>query len=70
MIKTKNKQIYKQTTNKQTNKHFLDFKYLSPINSDLQEIIKVTSFGCPTITNTKKQIYKQTNKKKQTNNHL
>ena len=61
MIKTKNKQIYKQT-NTQTNKHFLDPKYLSQIKLDLCEIVRVYFCGCPMIIQTKnEQMYKQTN---------
>ena len=63
MIKIKkNKQIIKQT-NKQTNKHFLDPRYISQIKSNLPKIFRGTFCWCPTKIKTKdKQIYKQTNK--------
>ena len=53
--------------NKQTNKKtFLDTKYLSQSKSDIQEIIRVTSCGCPNMIKTKeidKHINKQTTNK-------
>ena len=53
--------------NKQTNKHFLDPKYLSQIKSDLHEIFRVGSCGCPKMIKIKiqknnTQTNKQTNK--------
>ena len=70
MIKIKNnKQVNKQKTNKQTNKHFLDPEYLSQIKSDPREIFRVYSCGCPKKIKIKKQTGQQTNKQtnKQTN---
>ena len=67
MIKTKHKQIHKQT-NKQI---FLDHKYLSLIKSEHHKIFRETSCGCPTTIKTiNKQINKQTNKNKHTNKHI
>ena len=64
--KKTNKSINKQTnkhTNKQTNT-FLDPIYLSQIKSDLHEIFRVYSCGCPKMIkiNKNKSIKKQTNK--------
>ena len=62
MIKTKNKQFYKQT-NKHTNKYtFLDPIYLSQIKSDLHKIIRETSCRCPKMIKIKKHINQKTNK--------
>ena len=69
MFKIKNKQVNKQKTNKQTNKHVLDLEYLSQIKSDLHEIFRVYFCGCPKMIKIKnKSINKQTNK--QTSKHF
>merc|ERR1711875_127409 len=50
-------------TNKQTDKHFVDPKYLSQIKSDPLDIFRVYSCGCPKKIKIKdKQVNKQTNK--------
>ena len=69
LIKTKNKQIHKQT-NKQTNRlTFLDPKYLSQIKLGLHEIFTVYFCGWPKMIKIKiKSISKQTNK--QSNKHF
>ena len=48
-------------TNKQTNKHFLDPKYLSKIKSDLHKIFRVYYCACPNMIK-KKQVNRKTNK--------
>ena len=54
MFKIKNKQVNKQKTNKQINKHVLDLEYLSQIKSDLHKIFRVYFCGCPKKIKTKK----------------
>ena len=47
-------------------RYYLDRKYIDQIKSDLHEIFRETSYGCPTMIKTKKQTKLQTNNK-QTN---